>query len=78
MERDTETHTQTVDGAWGLLQKSWEKEDRDSIRRQIESTNLVPKKQAQAGPRMNPCTYVADEQLGLHAGPPNNWSRGSP
>jgi hypothetical protein len=25
MERDAETHTQTVDGAQGVLQKSWEK-----------------------------------------------------
>jgi hypothetical protein len=57
-------------------------EDMDSTETPTESTNLdhweLPetesptKEYVQAGPTPPPRTYVADEQLGLHVGSPNN------
>jgi hypothetical protein len=42
MEREAETHTQTLDEAWEVLEKSWEKDWRNSRGHQEgqESTNL--------------------------------------
>lgn len=83
MEADTETHSQTLDGAQGDLWKSWEKDqgtqkDSDSIGRPKESTSLDPwklpetetptKERAWAGLRV-PYTYVTYMQLDLHEGP---------
>ena len=48
MERDAETHTQTLDGARRIMLKSWGMDwerpiqDRDSIRRPTESTGMDP------------------------------------
>lgn len=61
--------------------------DRDSIRWPTESTHLplrLPdwtikwRAELDLGPPPASCTYVADGQHGLHAGPPNNWSGGLP
>lgn len=84
MLRDKETYTQTVDGAWGVLQNSWgrvegSEEDRDPIGRPTELTSLIscrfpetesPTKKVSTGWTQAPCTHVADEQLGLHVSPP--------
>lgn len=77
-----ETHSQTVDGAYGFLQKSWGSiEDPEcngiATGRPRESTNLdswglseteSPTKEHTWGAPRLPYTYAAHVHLGLHVG----------
>ena len=83
MERDAETHTQTLDGAGGVLQKLGESlrglkrtgTPQEEQQSQLTWTlggsqrlNHQPKS-IQEWTALQPDTYVADVQLGLHLSP---------
>jgi hypothetical protein len=88
MERDAETHTQTLNGAWESHERVGRKLRNSKMAgRPTESTNLDPwelpetesptKEQAGSGPRP-PAYHVAYKQLGLHEGSPTTAARAVP
>jgi hypothetical protein len=93
METDAETQSQPFDGAWGVFGRyegriEQLKEDKDSIRRPTESTNLELWGLPETEPPAIDLTLAPITTTTLHicgrwavrssCGSPNNWSKDDP
>jgi hypothetical protein len=82
-QTDTDIHSQTIDGAWGLL---WKNRRKDYGPQRVEKLHRKTNSIKYTGPLglsesepttiehtqtglRPPCTYIADMQLGFHVGP---------